>query len=98
MARKSKTKLDKQHMDEVAQLGCIVCGNPYVHLHHIRYPGLGMGKRSTNFEVIPLCQPHHQGKFSVHGTPKEFEKKFGTQHELLERVLKRIKCETQDIF
>lgn len=98
MARKTKTKLEKQHMDKVAQLGCIICGNPEVHLHHIRYPGLGMGKRSTNFEVIPLCQPHHQGNLSVHGSPKLFEEKFGTQKQLLESVLKRIKCETQDIF
>ena len=98
MAWKTKTKLEKQHMDKVAQLGCIICGNPEVHLHHIRYPGLGMGKRSTNFEVIPLCQPHHQGNLSVHGSPKLFEEKFGTQKQLLERVLKRIKCETQDIF
>ena len=90
MARKTKTKLEKQHMNKVAQLGCIICGNSEVHLHHIRYPGLGMGKRSTNFEVIPLCQPHHQGNLSVHGSPKLFEEKFGTQKQLLERVLKII--------
>lgn len=98
MARKTKSKLEQQHMDKVARLGCIICGNSEVHLHHIRYKGLGMGRKSTNFEVIPLCQPHHQGSFSVHGSPKEFEQKYGTQKELLERVLKRIKCETQDIF
>lgn len=91
MARKKKSKLEKEHMDKVAQLGCIICGNPEVHLHHIRYKGLGMGRRSTNFEVIPLCQPHHQGNFSVHNRTIEFEKKFGSQKKLLERVLKRIK-------
>lgn len=99
MARKTKTKLEKLHMSKVASLGCIICGNPQVHLHHIRYAGLGMGKKSSHYSVIPLCQPHHQGNFSIHNNPKEFTEKYGTQQYLLERVLERIKeCETQDIF
>ena len=85
-----KSKQEKLHMSKVAALGCIICGMSLVHLHHIRYAGLGMGRRSSNYEVIPLCQFHHQGSFSVHATPKAFEEKYGTQKQLLEKVLEAI--------
>jgi len=55
---KSATKAERQHMDKVAQLGCIVCTNlgyydSPAEIHHI---GNGtMSKRASNLEVIPLC-------------------------------------------
>ena len=78
-----KSKQEKLHMSKVAALGCIICGMSLVHLHHIRYAGLGMGRRSSNYEVIPLCQFHHQGSFSVHATPKAFEEKYNLVSSLL---------------
>ena len=83
------TKAEKIHMDKVASLGCYVCLRP-ASLHHIRYPGLGMGRKSSNFEVVPLCYDHHQGKHSIHLDKKNFEKNFGTEKEILKNVLTRL--------
>ena len=65
------TKEERKHMDKVAQLGCYVCKSPAT-LHHIRNNGkgnVGMGRRSSHFEVIPLCYEHHQGNTDVMGGP-----------------------------
>ena len=89
------TKAEKKHMDMVASLGCYCCSRPAA-LHHIRNNGkgnVGMGRRSSNYEVIPLCHDHHQGKFSIHMSKKAFEKKFGKEKEILDIVLQRVKEE-----
>jgi hypothetical protein len=86
------TKTEKKHMDKVAQLGCFVCERPAA-LHHIRPKGTGIGRRTSHFEVIPLCPDHHQGKFSIHMSKRAFEEKYGTEKEILEIVLQRIKEE-----
>ena len=87
--KRMATKAEKIHMDKVASLGCYVCLRP-ASLHHIRYKGLGMGKRSSHFEVIPLCYDHHQGKNSIHLDKKNFEKNFGSEKEILKNVLERL--------
>ena len=89
------TKAERLHMDKVAQLGCYVCKGPAT-LHHIRNNGkgnVGMGRRSSHFEVIPLCYEHHQGNTGIHLDKKNFEKKYGTEKEILEDVLLQIKVE-----
>jgi len=91
MAR-SKTKKERQYMDSVARLGCLICrkeGNPYspAELHHIR-DMTGMGTRSSHFEVIPLCVNHHRiGKESFHHNSRAFSKKWGSQRDLLKETL-----------
>lgn len=51
-------KAEKAHLNSVAELGCIVCSNmgfmgSAAEIHHI---GNGtMGKRASNYEIIPLC-------------------------------------------
>ena len=56
-------------------------------IHHI---GNGtMGKKATNYEIIPLCPIHHRrGNIgvAVHSGRKSFETNFGTEQELLEQV------------
>lgn len=53
------TKDEKLHLSHVADLGCIACrkmgfiGTP-AEIHHIR-DGVGIGRRASNFETIPLC-------------------------------------------
>jgi hypothetical protein len=44
-----------------------------------------MGKRSSHYDVIPLCWEHHQGKTGVHGLgTKGFPKHWGfTEEDLL---------------
>lgn len=65
------TLAEKKHMSRVAELGCAVCrrmgyeGTP-AELHHKR-AGTGAGRRSSHYEVIPLCPEHHRGKTGLHG-------------------------------
>jgi hypothetical protein len=80
------TKKEREHMDRVASLGCLVCKRP-ANLHHIRPKGTGIGRRSSHFEVVPLCWDHHQGNFSIHNRKKAFEKKYGTEKQMLKQVL-----------
>jgi|TARA_R110000782_G_scaffold4024_1_gene14256 hypothetical protein len=86
------TKKEKEHMSRVAELGCFVCERP-ANLHHIRPPGTGIGRRTSHFEVIPLCHDHHQGNFSIHLSKKAFEEKFGKETEILKIVLERVEQE-----
>ncbi|WP_279450572.1 Ref family recombination enhancement nuclease [Aeromonas hydrophila] len=60
----SKTKADKQWLDEVSSLGCIACRNAgfgpsLAEIHHVR-AGAGMGQRAEHFWVLPLCPLHHR--------------------------------------
>lgn len=83
------TIAERWHMNAVAELGCSVCrrmgypGTP-AELHHPR-SGVGMGKRSSHYSVIPLCPEHHRGKTGVHGLgTKGFPKHWGfTEEDLL---------------
>lgn len=86
---------DAQHLHRVAALGCIACrsmgyNDTPAEIHHPR-AGVGMGKRASHADAIPLCPAHHRGTQgikipSVHGTPDLFRKTFGTELELLNRV------------
>ena len=76
------TLAEKKHMSRVAELGCAVCrrmgyeGTP-AELHHKR-AGAGAGRRSSHYEVIPLCPEHHRGKTGLHGLgTKGFVKHWG---------------------
>lgn len=85
------TKAEKDHMDKVSQLPCAVCGAFGVHVHHQR-TGIGMGRRATAFQTIPLCPEHHQGMTGIHGMGrKAFERHHGvTEIELLEKTKERM--------
>ena len=92
------TKEEKAHYDKLSQLGCIVCrreGYEYSppHIHHIRH-GVGLSQRSHWSLAIPLCPNHHQNGgygIALHAGQKEFERKFGTEVELLQETIKLIK-------
>ena len=90
---KKPTKAESKHMGRVADMGCIVCvnlglGESPAAIHHI---GNGTwGKRATNYEVIPLCGPHHQtGGYgvAVHEGRVQWESNFGTEQELLKQTM-----------
>jgi len=93
---KNTKKHKKEHMDAVARLGCIVCkqmGYPDTpcELHHIK-DRRGMSKKSSDYEVIGLCYLHHRGDQGYHHSPKKFTERFGTQKELLQKVLSYVNC------
>lgn len=81
---------EKRHLKRVVGLGCIICGASAVP-HHIRdiSAGTGMGYKASDFETIPLCNPHHtSGGYGMayHAGPEIWEANFGTQQELLAQV------------
>lgn len=88
----TKTKAEREHMTRVADLGCIVCLNEHgeaspAELHHVNANGMGL--RSDNYSVIPLCPAHHRaGSYGVaiHAGKRTWEEKFGAETELLKQV------------
>ena len=94
--KSGKTASESLHMDAVAKLGCVVCGS-FLHtfapaaIHHC---GTTAGGRKNHFKVIGLCDPgHHKGRergISFHPYHDEFEKRYGTETELLIKTYKRL--------
>ena len=85
------SKRDKKRLDQLSELGCVVCRvfhkvySPPA-IHHLR-SGVGMGQRSGDDRAIPLCPNHHQyGGYGValHAGQKQFEHNYATEDELLE--------------
>lgn len=85
-------KSEKEWMSRVAGIGCIVCINEHgegspAELHHINSHGVGL--RSDNYSVIPLCHAHHRTGghgIAVHAGKKTWEERFGYEIDLLEQV------------
>jgi hypothetical protein len=84
------TKNEKNALDKIARLGCIVCSAAYgiempdVQLHHVRR----FGKPRFASPCLPLCFEHHLGNTGIHLMgAKGFTAKHGfTQEALLEKV------------
>lgn len=95
--RRSATKAERQYMDRVARLGCIVCRNEFgvyteAGIHHIR-SGQGGAQRASNYEVLPLCGAHHQTGghgVAIHAGQQTWESLYGTELELLAQVQRLI--------
>lgn len=81
---------EKRHMDRVAALGCLLCGQP-AQLHHVR-EGQGMSQRASNFLVVPLCEAHHTGSAGLHGLGgRGFERRYRVDEMgLLAQVIGRL--------
>mgnify|MGYP003113015741 FL=1 len=101
---KKPNKLERERLQAVADMPCYACyiegREVAAEVHHIRSQ-TGLGLRPSHFATIPLCPEHHRtGKLSVHLGKVEFEKRYGTQQEILEKVNREIeRCrENQDIL
>lgn len=90
MKGRTPTKAEREWMGKIADLGCIVCINHHYHHtpaspHHME----GRTKEGCHFLTIPLCAIHHQtgGEgIAFHATGrKTWEKRFGTERELLQQ-------------
>jgi hypothetical protein len=92
MKGRNPSKEEKEYMDKVQQLGCIVCANrgfPDVpaEIHHTK----GKTVKDAHLYVLPLCPSHHRfgghiEPISRHPYKKRFEDAYGTEAELLEQV------------
>lgn len=86
-------KAERDHLQRVAELGCITC---HLHLgvfspaevHHLR-AGCGAGQRASHYRTIPLCPPHYRtGGYgiAIHAGQKVWEETYGTEESLLAQV------------
>ena len=86
-------KIDRW-FQSLQDLGCIVCLNEFgvrspPDIHHIHKNG---NRRVDDYHTIPLCPNHHRSGVnnsmyvSRHPWKSEFEKRYGTEMELLEQV------------
>ena len=92
----SKTKADKQHLSDVASLGCVVCRNAglgpsLAEIHHVR-SGAGMAQRSAHTQVLPLCPRHHRACYPTgfHAAPRSWQQEHGSEEALLEQVAREV--------
>ena len=88
MAKKPANTKEKKHLERVASLGCLVCGQES-NVHHIR-AGQGTAMRASHYLTIPLCREHHQGDFSIHNSKREFENIYGSELDLLADTIQRL--------
>ena len=91
MQSHSATVEEKTWMDQITNLGCIVCLKVWglatpAEVHHIN----GKAKKGSQLETIPLCYAHHRGGkdtpswSSRHPYKSRFEQRYGTELELLD--------------
>lgn len=74
---------ERQHLDRIHQMNCIVCGAFPTEAHHCIHQ---QNKTRDHFRTLPLCREHHTGPFSIHRARKSFRARYGHEEELLERV------------
>lgn len=86
------TKADKQHLSDVASLGCIACRNAGygaspAEIHHVR-AGQGMAQRAAHTDVLPLCPRHHRACYPTgyHAAPASWQAEHGSERALLDQV------------
>jgi len=90
---RSPTKVEKDWMDAISNLGCIVCKIHYdcmtpAEIHHID----GKTKPNAHLMSLPLCYKHHREGVnndmyvSRHPFKREFEKRYGKQTDLLKKL------------
>jgi len=85
---KPMTKIQKEHAEKVADLGCIVCANngwydTPAEIHHIN----GGSNTRSHDRILPLCEWHHRnGQYgtAIHAGRKIWEEVYGTQQEVEE--------------
>ena len=103
--KKKPNKIERERLKTIAEMPCYACFQDgfenQAEVHHIR-KHTGMGLRPPHSDTIPLCHSHHRtGKISVHLGKREFEKKYGTEQEILKKInreIERCKEENQVIF
>lgn len=106
MRKQPPSKAEIEHMGRVKSLPCIVCtlrGERQAtgtDAHHIKRDpltgkSLGGSQKGDGFTTIPLCKNHHwngceqKPPFRPIGS-KEFERRYGSELDLLVRTYKRL--------
>jgi hypothetical protein len=87
------TKACREWMGLVAQIPCVICGDPGVQLHHCAH-GRYSRTRASDFDVIPLCPKHHQFR-TDHGETWATMYGFDTDYlPIVKRAVERLQAMT----
>lgn len=79
----------KAHLKRTAERPCVCCGAQPVQVHHIIGRGMrGMGQKSSDMFVIPLC-PYHHDQLHRNGW-REWEQIHGSQIDHAANNLKEL--------
>ena len=97
--RPPATPAERAHMQQVRAMDCWCCeidGTPPdpTNLHHPK-EGLGGSQRASHWEVLPICEGHHQGmkklgKLAYHKAPRTWKLRYGNEIWILRRVYERL--------
>lgn len=91
------TKEEKQYMDDVVQMGCIICKmfegvySP-AEIHHTD----GKTKPEAHFKTLGLCFNHHRAKMdnkdftSRHDFKARFEERYKPESELISITMAKV--------
>lgn len=76
-----------EYMHAVKGLPCVICGHPTPSdAHHIISERFG-SRKSSDWDVIPLCKSHHQdGPEAIHNGKASWQAKHGLDTSYVERV------------
>lgn len=86
--KKKATKAESEHMGRVAELGCILCGQP-AEVHHIK-EDQGTSQRASHWLTVPLCTDCHRGATGVHGDKTMLRIYNVTEMDLLAMTIKSL--------
>ena len=97
MKSHSPTKEERDWMDAIRQMGCIVCLQEWdvitpAEIHHIA----GKTKKYSHLLTIPLCYHHHRSgedneRFtSRHPFKRRFEERYGYENHLYHDVYQKV--------
>jgi hypothetical protein len=90
----------RNYWDIVGSMRCLITDSPIITLHHCHggsMNGIGMrGKRGlsqkpSDWLVIPIAAEYHFGAKGIdtgHMTVEEWEKKYGTQYEMINELIR----------
>ena len=81
--QKIMTPRDRQYLDFIATLPCILCGKPGPSDPHHTASG-GMGITGSDYSAIPVCREHHT---EIHNTGG---KASFCEAEVLEQAIERL--------
>lgn len=93
----------KRYWARVAELGCVITGNSFCEIHHVRGASIsdvgiacGGAQKPSDWLVIPLSYKFHRGEEGFHTLGcKSWEQEYDTQLNYLRHVAK---CLDVDVF
>ena len=97
MKSHTPTREEKDWMDQIQQMGCIVCFQQWevvtpAEIHHIA----GKTNKNSHLLTIPLCYNHHRAGedneifTSRHPFKARFEERYGYENHLYHAVYEKV--------